>query len=704
MSKIGDLWIYLGLKKEGLEKGLEDAKKKSKSSSGSIISDFKKIAVHVTAAIAAIRGFVQAFKVISDFERANSTLAAVLGTTKDNIKGLTQSALELGRSTEYTASEVTGLQVELARLGFSEKQITGMQESILKFAAAVGTDLSSAAARAGATMRGFGLTTQETTEMLSVMAVSTSKSALSFSYLDSSLGKFVPVAKAAGLDIKDAVALLGTLADRGIDASSASTGLKNILLSMGTSAGKAAKSLGGPVHSMDELLSGLDRLKNNGADLATIFGKYSYAVAEALADATTSARLLRGELEDTDGALNDMYHTMTDNVEGSIKRLQSAWEGFILSMSKSKGPIKAVIDFLTDNVTYLTNIISGKGVFDKSGQIEDRINRTVEDGQSKGYRDIDYDASILKLRAERGSASKKRKKEIDEEIFILEQAHMRLKKASEETANAIANFGEPENEDSDPLTELLKKLKKTKDPLEEIKRTATSLTRQTNNWLQDMKEQAAGDAKDTIRELNDEWEKYSGMVDEATRQLEEFNQVMAEIDYENSTEIDKLLDDLNEMKALAEEVSSAIVDGLADGLQILMDQFMGLDEMNGWAVVQGLLDPLADMASQQGKLLVMQGLAIDAVKSSLNTLQGGVAIAAGTALIATAAAVKSGLASLASGSKGSAGTATSSAAASGQGMTQTQYEDMNINVKIEGRLKGSDIVLASRGAQASWAR
>lgn len=219
-----------------------------------------------------------------------------------------------------------------------------------------------------------------------------------------------------------------------------------------------------------------------------------------------------------------------------------------------------------------------------------------------------------------------------------------------------------------------------------------------------MKEQAAGDARDTIRELNDEWEKYSGMVDEATRQLEEFNQVMAEIDYENSTEIDKLLDDLNEMKALADEVSSAIVDGLADGLQILMDQFMGLDEMNGWAVVQGLLDPLADMASQQGKLLVMQGLAIDAVKSSLNTLQGGVAIAAGTALIATAAAVKSGLASLASGSRGSAGTATSAAASSGSQMANTQYEDMNITVQIEGKVKGSDIILAARSQQASWAR
>ncbi len=48
-----------------------------------------------------------------DFEQANSKLAGVLGSTKAGIAGLTDEARRLGATTAYTASEVTGLQVEL---------------------------------------------------------------------------------------------------------------------------------------------------------------------------------------------------------------------------------------------------------------------------------------------------------------------------------------------------------------------------------------------------------------------------------------------------------------------------------------------------------------------------------------------------------------------------------------------------------------
>ena len=48
-----------------------------------------------------------------EFEKANSKLAGVLGSTKAGIAGLTDEGRRLGATTAYTASEVTGLQVEL---------------------------------------------------------------------------------------------------------------------------------------------------------------------------------------------------------------------------------------------------------------------------------------------------------------------------------------------------------------------------------------------------------------------------------------------------------------------------------------------------------------------------------------------------------------------------------------------------------------
>ena len=67
--------------------------------------------------LGAIRQFQNTIK---DFEFANANLAAILGTTRNKITDLTEDAKRLGAATKYTASEVTNLQTELAKLGFNK--------------------------------------------------------------------------------------------------------------------------------------------------------------------------------------------------------------------------------------------------------------------------------------------------------------------------------------------------------------------------------------------------------------------------------------------------------------------------------------------------------------------------------------------------------------------------------------------------------
>ena len=124
---------------------------------------------------------------IVDFEAANSKLAAILGTTSKNIKDLTTDAQRLGAATKYTASQATALQIELAKLGFSKNEILQSTEGILKFAQATGAELPEAAALAGAALRMFNADTSETERYVSAMAVATTKSALSFSYLQTAM-------------------------------------------------------------------------------------------------------------------------------------------------------------------------------------------------------------------------------------------------------------------------------------------------------------------------------------------------------------------------------------------------------------------------------------------------------------------------------------------------------------------------------------
>ena len=357
-------WDVLSKQLSTVSARMKDLRNQTKES-GSIIGKIGKAGAGTVALVTTAIGFVkkgingvaQAFGKIADFEQANADLSTILGKNVKDIKDLTDSAMSLGRTTEYTASQVTMLQTELAKLGFNESQIRSMQEPILHFATAVGTDLPSAASLAGAALRMFELPASKAEDVLGVLAVSTNKSALSFSYLNEALSIVGPVANTFGFSIEDTTALLGALANAGFDASSAATATRNILLNLANSNGKLAKSLGGSVKTFPDLIEGLKMLNEKGIDLATtleLTDKRSVAAFNTFLSGADSAMELRESLDDVDGELQRIADERLNTVQGSIKLLQSAWEGFILQMSGSKGVIKSVIDFLTASVTKFT--------------------------------------------------------------------------------------------------------------------------------------------------------------------------------------------------------------------------------------------------------------------------------------------------------------------------------------------------------------
>ena len=367
----------------------EAALRNYRSRVGNYVGGIQKAFLKISAAWMVIRGVFNAFKgsieKIRDFEQANADLGTIVGANADELKRLTDSALELGRTTEYTASQVTQLQTELAKLGFGTQSIETMQKPVLQFATAVGASLPDAAALAGATLRSFGLNVSDTEDVLATLAVATNRSALSFSYLKTAMFIVSPVANTFGFSVRDTAALLGTLADAGFDASSAATATRNILLNLADANGKLAQSLGAPVHTLPDLVSGLQRLRDRGIDLAEtleLTDKRSVAAFNTFLNGSDNLRRLRENLEDVNGELGRIAEDRLNTVEGSIKLLQSAWEGFVLSFYNSRGTIKSVIDFITSGIEGINNLLDPdaqknkqKGFF-----VEDLMSRYASGG------------------------------------------------------------------------------------------------------------------------------------------------------------------------------------------------------------------------------------------------------------------------------------------------------------------------------------
>ena len=322
---------------------------------------FSTIALGAVGIVSSFVGYLtNGVQKLREFEQANADLATILGVSVKDMKALTDSALSLGRTTEYTASQVTQLQTELAKLGFGQGSIISMQKYILQFATAMGASLGEAAEVAGSTLRTFNLTSADTEDALATLVLGANNSSLSFEKIRTSIGTLFPVANSFGLSLKDTTALIGALANAGFDASSAATATRNIILNLADANGKLAQKLGGSAKSFDEIFNGLIKLRKSGLDLAEaleLTDKRSVAAFSAFLNGAESAQELRASLEDTSGVLETIEKERLNTVEGSTKLLQSAWEGLTLAFEKSNGTIKTTIDWLTKLVTQTQRLL-----------------------------------------------------------------------------------------------------------------------------------------------------------------------------------------------------------------------------------------------------------------------------------------------------------------------------------------------------------
>lgn len=295
--------------------------------------------------IAAVYAFVSiikgAFNIFVDFGKASSKLQAIMGKTKDEMKALNDQAKLLGSTTAYTATQVIELQTELAKLGFSETEILASSDAVLSLAAATGTELAPAAELAGATLRIFNLDASEMTRVADVLAVSTTKSSLSMEKLATILPTVGKTAQIAGVSLEKTVALAGTLTDRGLDASSAATSLRNIFLELSN------KGL-----TWNEAMTKINNSTDKNKTSMDLFGKRAAAAGVILAEQGISVENLTGSLENLDTTAKQMAETMLDNVAGDMTKAQSAWEGFILSIEDGNGRsskfIRSIIQDFTD--------------------------------------------------------------------------------------------------------------------------------------------------------------------------------------------------------------------------------------------------------------------------------------------------------------------------------------------------------------------
>lgn len=286
----------------------------------------------------------------SEFTASMAKADAIMSTGLQSWMPSDMGAMEmqvraLGQSTMYTASEVALGLVELGQAGLSSADSIMALKPALNLAMIGSITMAQSADMATNVMMTFGMEARNLTDIVDMMATAASQSNTNVEQLANALTYAGPAAHTAGISMKDTTAAIEALANTGIKASRAGTGLRKLFTSLlnPTKKGKAmmdeygisVTDMEGKTKSLTDILGQLhDKLKDVSeaerlSSIQNLVGLYATSpVAALVGQAGEGGNLehIRRQLEDTSGAAEEMRRKMENSLKFDWKQVISAFE------------------------------------------------------------------------------------------------------------------------------------------------------------------------------------------------------------------------------------------------------------------------------------------------------------------------------------------------------------------------------------------
>ncbi|WP_289996934.1 phage tail tape measure protein [Photorhabdus laumondii] len=302
--------------------------------------------VATTAGVGALYSAKRVMMPGYDFEVGMSKVQALTRLDKNSpeLKKLREQARHLGATTAFTANQVAQGQSFYAMAGFSPDKIRSAMPGTLAMSLAGDTDLAATADIGSNILTGFKLKSGEMGRVSDVLVGAFTRSNTNLMMLGDTMKYVAPVAAGLGVDIETAAAATGKLGDAGIQGSMAGTSLRSILGRLAEPPAAAAKALAklniqtkdakGNLRALPDILTELDKktTKMGNAQRAGIFkaiaGEEAFSALSVLAERAGTGELqkLIKELKNAQGEAKKVADTMTNNLDGDMKSLSSAWE------------------------------------------------------------------------------------------------------------------------------------------------------------------------------------------------------------------------------------------------------------------------------------------------------------------------------------------------------------------------------------------
>lgn len=350
-GKVDSLFVRLGLDLSDFNKGLQRVGKTLGDAGKGLTDIGKTLSLRVTAPILAMGA--ASLLAFGNFEKGMNRVLALTGAAEDEFRDLTELAKELGRTTQFSASQSAGAMGFLAQAGLEVGQIMSALPRTLELAAAAQLDLAEAADITTNIVAGLRLPVEDLARANDVLAKTASSSNVDVRQLGQSF-KFVgPVATAAGLEFEEVTAILGLLGNAGIQASMAGTGLRKVITALQAPSGEAAKIIkdlglqlrdgAGKMVPFVDILRQLEDVAATDTEILRIFGQRAGTAILALVGQSGDLAKFTEQLKDAGGTAQRIADIQMRGLTGAMIRMKSALEGAAIAIGERLAPLMTKI-------------------------------------------------------------------------------------------------------------------------------------------------------------------------------------------------------------------------------------------------------------------------------------------------------------------------------------------------------------------------
>lgn len=345
------------------------------------------------AAFAGISATIgDAVRTSMEFERSLSSLRSLTGVTTQELTFFKDEAIRLGSATTQTASQVVDafklIGSQMPELLKNKEALSSVTESAIVLAEAAEIDVPEAAKALTGAINQMGASSSQAAEYINILAAASQQGSADIPYLNKAIENAGGAASSVGVQFNELVAAIEAIAPKITDAGSAGTNLRNIFLTLESSADKKLRP---SVVGLSQAVENLAAKHMNATEMTKMFGKESVTAALALVSEKDKFIELTGAITGTNTAF-EQQRINNDNLAGAVKGLQSAWEGFILSVNQSNGVLKGIIDSFTEMINkarewMMTEEELNKSKYDNYAKIDveestKRVNKDVSSGAS----------------------------------------------------------------------------------------------------------------------------------------------------------------------------------------------------------------------------------------------------------------------------------------------------------------------------------